>query len=200
MLTWRPDRVGQLARALRHLWVLGSWLAAGCAGPGTDIGDAETTGTTSAEDELHCSRSLDEDGEAWLELGQGVVAYEPLEPGGELRIVLGGQGLLMFAVDLRGGGFCVPPDLSDRDEFPVLDIELDVQGEPAPFIELTEQPIDFDILEDDSFVWMYLPLILPDAVEPETLVGRAVALTAHLEPHEHAPLEVAVEMVIGVEE
>lgn len=187
-----------LPRKSPHLAVAS--LLVGCAGVSADgEDDAESTGETGG-DALHCSQAFDEDGRAWLELGQGSIEYEALEPGGELRIVLGGQGLLMFPVDLRAGGFCVPPDLSDRDEFPVLDIDLDVEGEPAPFISLHDQPIDFDILEDDTYMWIHLPLVLPDAADPASLVGRGITVDATLVPHDHAPLQVEMQQVIGVEE
>ena len=148
---------------------------------------------------LHCSESY-VDGEPWLELGQGVVEYRALEAGGEFDIVLGGQGLLMFPLGLRAGGFCVPPDLSERDEFPILDAVLEVEGEESPFIEIADQPVDFIIEDDDTFVWFYVPLLLPDGSEPLELEGRSVFVHARLDPYAIDPLEVDLEMRVGVGE
>jgi hypothetical protein len=189
-----------LARWFRYAGLLAATLACGPVGGGEASTGTQEETDSGGSDALYCSEALNEDGEAWLELGQGVTEYETLEPGGELRIVLGGQGLLMFPIDLKAGGFCVPPDLSDRDEFPILDITVDVDGEPSPFIALHDQPLDFEILEDDTFIWLYLPLLIPDAADPQQLAGRAVTVEAHLAPHEHAPLDVEMELVVGLEE
>lgn len=171
-------------------------LCTGC-GAGNDAGAEE--GDDFDLEGLHCSDNL-VDGEPWLELGQGVVDYTPLEAGGEFDIVLGGQGLLMFPLGLRAGGFCIPPDLSDRDEFPLLDATIEVEGEDAPFIQITEQPIDFIIEEDDSFVWFYVPMLLPDGKDPLELEGRGLAIEATLDPYGTEPLAIGLALSVGVGE
>lgn len=138
------------------------------------------------------------DGKAWLEVGQGIAEFELLEDGDEYRIVLGGQGFFMFPLGLRAGGFCVPEDLSDRDEFPILDAEIFV--EDARVAWMINQPLDFLMQDDDSYALMTLPLILDDDMDPADLEGKPGSLEVELWPYEVAPLSRDVDFVAVVQD
>ena len=70
------------------------------------------------------------DPDAWIAMGQGEEGWFPVEDGDELLMVLGGQGLLMFPMPLRGSGFTLADDPSDYTDpaTPLFDMYLDIEG------------------------------------------------------------------------
>lgn len=127
---------------------------------------------------------------AYFELGQGESGFRFLEDGDELEMVLGGQGLLMFPMPVRGAGFDLPPDPSDytHPKIPLLDATLDVDGYNTGvgghFIYLANYRIPFTVTGDD-YQFNYVALIVPDDVGDLTLLdGLPGHIHAELQPHD----------------
>lgn len=151
----------------------------------SDAGSGDAGTTTAGGDTERDPSSADatETGEpaAWLEAGWGTSDFNAFD--GTLPIIVGPQGLSMFSVPLRGQGFHNPPDPGfDNPEVPILQAWVDVAGHaespgghlsevvdyPALFYPSFEEP---EVLEGVA-VW----LVIPDAVDPATLVGEPAQL------------------------
>ncbi len=126
----------------------------------------------------------------YFEMGQGVTDFRFVEDGDELEMVLGGQGLLMFPMPVRGGGFELPPDPSDYNhpKIPLLDATVDIDGfntgTGGHFIYLANYRIPFTVRGDGDYQFNYVALIIPDDVEDYTVLdGRPAHVHAELSPH-----------------
>jgi hypothetical protein len=118
---------------------------------------------------------------AWIEAGWGLSDWNAFD--GVLPVVVGPQGLAMFSVPLRGRGFHNPPDPGFANpDIPILQGWVDVEGHAeSPGGHLAEV-VDYPALFYPSFdepgllegvaVW----LVLPDAVDPSTLLGEEARL------------------------
>ncbi|MEM9456009.1 MAG: hypothetical protein AAGF11_17645 [Myxococcota bacterium] len=140
----------------------------------------------------------------WFEIGWGDGTYVPLGPGDAFPVVLGGQGLEMFPMPLRGGEFFLPANpTSWMDETgPLVDIEMDVEGfNDGPFghfKRIANHTLDWEIREDGSYQSEYLPIIVPDGIDVDELVGRPAHLWVRVRPHEQPELELELDVVIEV--
>jgi hypothetical protein len=98
-------------------------------------------------------------------------------------VVVGPQGLAMFSVPLRGRGFHNPANPGfENPDIPILQAWVDVEGHAeSPGGHLAEV-VDYPALFYPSFddpgllegvaVW----LVLPDTVDPSTLLGEEARL------------------------
>ncbi len=145
-------------------------------------------------------------GESALELGWGLFSpFQPLVDGGDLVLVIGGQGLAMFPVPLRGTGFYLPqiPYPYDHPQAPLLDIELDVEGLEGiggHFIYLANYPIPFGDW-GDSYQFYYVALLLPDEVggerlDPADVDGRSAHLLGRIHPFGEDPVVVEYDLTL----
>jgi len=145
--------------------------------------------------------------EGWFIMGQGENAsWTEVEDGDELVMVLGGQGLLMFPMPLRGGGFTVPKDPLDYTDpdAPILSVYLDVEGhsyDHGHFERLVNYPIPLTPVDDDSYEFIYVTLFVPDElVDPCEIDGLPGRVFAELETADGETLTWAREVVIAVPE
>jgi hypothetical protein len=108
--------------------------------------------------------------------------------GDEIKIVRGGQGLLMLPLAVRGRGFEVPADplAWDDPKMPQIDLWIDVEGHNVGFgghfTRLNNYPIGFVPVGDDGTLeHLYIAIIIPDAIpDPQTLTGQPGLLHAEL--------------------
>lgn len=164
-------------------------------------GDATTHGETSAEP----GTGTADTGEptAWIEAGWGLTEWNAFD--GVLPLVVGPQGLAMFSVPLRGRGFRNPtlPDYDDP-ELPIVQAWVDVEGHAESpgghLAEVVDQPgLFYPSFEEPGLleataVW----LLIPDAVDPSTLVGTEAHL--HVELLDVDGLELVDDRVLAIGE
>jgi hypothetical protein len=120
--------------------------------------------------------------------GQGEEGWYPVENGDELLMVLGGQGLLMFPMPLRGKGFTLADDPSDytHPDTPIFDMHLDIEGFDLDFgghfKRLSNYPVPFKILPDGTYEFVYITLFVPDELtDPCDIDGLPGQLHAELD-------------------
>jgi hypothetical protein len=126
--------------------------------------------------------------EGWIEIGWGLDVFTPFEEGGPFPIYRGTQGLYMFTMPIRGGGFPLPPDPSDftHPDIPMLDVWLDIEGyEVTPdghFIEYTDYPVPFDIDLSAGGTYEYVSvwMVISETTDPAALEGLPAQLHAEL--------------------
>ncbi|PRP90298.1 hypothetical protein ENSA5_65940 [Enhygromyxa salina] len=124
----------------------------------------------------------------WIAMGQGEEGWSPVEDGDELLMVLGGQGLLMFPMPLRGAGFTLADDPSDYTDprTPIFDMYLDIEGFDLDFgghfKRLSNYPVPFEILPDGTYEFVYITLFVPDELlDPCDIDGLTGELHAELD-------------------
>lgn len=143
----------------------------------------------------------------WLALGQGETVVSPLVDGGELMLVLGGQGAWMFPIDVRGKGFALPRDPADlqAEDVPRLDLWLDMDGFAISIdghlAQIDDLPLVFTVGTDGVYETGYVPLIVPEVLsDMRELDGRAGRLHAALATADGAltvDLDVVVRAPVG---
>ncbi len=110
-------------------------------------------------------------GDPWYELGQGETEFNELGGDEELVMVLGGQGLLMFPMPLRGGGFTIPDDPTNFTDpkTPILHLTMDIEGHNTGFgghfFRLNNYPIPVEVQPDGSYLFYYVTIFIPDELE-----------------------------------
>jgi hypothetical protein len=124
----------------------------------------------------------------WIAMGQGEEGWFPVEDGDELLMVLGGQGLLMFPMPLRGSGFTLAPDPSDYTDprTPKFDMYLDIDGFDLDFgghfKRLSNYPVPFEVLADGTYEFVYITLFVPNELtNPCDIDGLPGELHAELD-------------------
>lgn len=125
---------------------------------------------------------------AWFLMGQGESGWNEVEDGDELLMVLGGQGLLMFPMPIRGDGFTLPDDPSDwtHPDIPMLDIHLDIEGFNigfgGHFSRIANYPVPFTVLESGTYEFVYITIFVPDELsDPCDIDGLPGQLHAELD-------------------
>ena len=165
---------------------------AGCDEPPPGGGD-DGSSSSDADGSESESESGDEE-VGFLDVGFGETDFTPLEDGGELRVVWGAQGSALFPMPIRSGEITLPDDPRDyTDEAaPLLDVSLDIDGEEPGFCGhfkcVNNYPMSFDILEDGTYEFMYVRVIMPDGVDVESLNGKTAHLRVELDPVDSATL------------
>lgn len=173
---------------------------AGCDGDTQAPATSTSDGTASGGDG-------DGDG-VWFDAGWGVDAFTPLEDGDDLTVVLGGQGLEMFPIPIRGAGFGLPDDPSDYtdERAPLVNLHVDIEGHNdgvgGHYRRMANYAIPFTVLPDGTYEFLYIAVILPDGPDDppsSELVGLPAHLHVEIRPHDHAPIAVDKDLVIALE-
>lgn len=101
--------------------------------------------------------------------------WRPVEQGGTLTIVRGGQGLLMLPLALRGRNFVITEDPTDWDnpKIPKVDLTVDIEGFNVGFgghfARLNNYAVGFEETATPGlFEHMYIAVIVPDAISDPT--------------------------------
>ena len=159
-------------------------------------------------EEMDTGQVEDDDGESgedvvgFLEVGFGETDFTPIEDGGELHIVWGAQGSAMFPMPIRAGGITVPDDPRDYtdERAPLLDVELDIEGEDEGYCGhfkcVSNYPMSFDVLDDGTLQFLYVRVIMPDGVDVQSLDGKTAHLRVTLEPIDSGTLVEEFELTV----
>ncbi|MBC8067314.1 MAG: hypothetical protein IAG13_03190 [Deltaproteobacteria bacterium] len=170
-------------------------LALGC---GTDA-----PGDGSASDSSDDGSSTGEPVVGWFDIGWGDTEFHPLEDGGVLKVVWGGQGAAMFPMPLRAAEFELPDDPNDytSEKAPMLQLQLDIEGHNdgigGHFKRIANYPITFTVLPGGTYEYIYLAVLLPDALDPAVLDGLPGHVTVELDPYGSAPITIERDVVIA---
>lgn len=180
-----------------------------------DVVDAQRTCVqTCADGVAGCDPSTGL-GDAVLEVGQAI--FDPIDPfatptwgrledGDTLPVVLGGQGLMMFAIGLRGANFEIAADPFDFDDpkMPKLDSYIDIDGYNLDtadhFKWLPNYPIPFEPLAAIPGVneFLYVAMIIPDEIpDPSVLDGLPGHLHMELQIFGEAPVVRDLDFVVS---
>lgn len=168
----------------------------------TTHADASTTDDPTEPSPTTAATAESGEPEPWLEVGWGLSEFNAFD--GVLPVIVGPQGLSMFSLPLRGQGFHNPasPAFDDPD-VPVLQAWVDVDGHmespgghlsevvdyPALFYPTFDDP---EVLEGVA-VW----LVIPDGVDPMTLVGLPAHVHAEMIDKDGLLLSDDHDLVIG---
>ncbi len=159
-----------------------------------DTGSTDDDDTDSGEDVV-----------GFLEIGFGETDFTPIEDGGELRVVWGAQGSAMFPMPIRAGDITVPDDPSDYtdERAPLLDVMLDVEGEDEGYCGhfkcVSNYPMSFDVLDDGTYEFMYVRVIMPDGVDVMSLDGKTAHLRVELSPVDSGTLVEEFDLTVVAE-
>lgn len=160
----------------------------------SDTGDSQTDSETEGEPVV-----------GWFDVGFGEFDFTPVEDGGEMRIVWGGQGAAMFPMPIRAGEFELPDDPGDYtdDKAPILDFTIDIDGYNdgvgGHFKRIANYPLAFDILPDGTYEFVYVRVIVPDDIDPSELEGKTAHLMVQLDPWGSAPLVQELDLTVRVD-
>ncbi|HFE46213.1 MAG TPA: hypothetical protein ENJ18_12080 [Nannocystis exedens] len=133
--------------------------------------------------------------------------WAPLATGGSLELVLGGQGLLMFPIGLRGANFVVADDPSDfaDPKMPQVDMWMDIEGYnigvAGHFARIYNFPIPFKPLDgsDEIYEFLYIAVIVPDEIsDPMVLDGKPGHLWIELNTYDDEPTLRELDVTITV--
>ncbi len=138
----------------------------------------------------------DGDSDAWFEIAQGddpSEAWVPLEDGDPLFLETGGQGLIMFALPVRAGGFPLPDDPKDYGDptLPKAEVLMDLDdaqyntGIGGHFFRLVNYPLTFDVLEDGTYEFYWITVFPPDEFldDVDQLHGLEGTIDITVTPH-----------------
>ncbi|MEZ4380079.1 MAG: hypothetical protein R3A79_01935 [Nannocystaceae bacterium] len=157
-----------------------------------------------------------EQSDAVFEIGQAIFdpedpfaepTWAPLSAGDTIEMVRGGQGLLMFAIGLRGANFVIAENPTQFDDpmMPQVDMWMDIDGYNigygGHFARIYNYPIPFRPLDgaDGIVEFLYVAVIVPDEIsEPVVLDGQPGHLWIQLFPYEEAPILRELDVVIEV--
>ncbi len=145
--------------------------------------------------------------EAWLELGQGALDWQPLDDTHPFQLWLGGQGTYMFPLQLRVGNIVVPNDPLDWEDpwAPELELEWDVPehnvGLGGYFYRIANYPLPLKP-HGDGYEWSYVALILPDPYygDPAAIDGVPGTLTVHVTAADGESVTVSVPTTLNTSE
>lgn len=130
--------------------------------------------------------------------------YRPMTQGDTLKIVRGGQGLLMLPLGLRGRNFEITEDPNDWDnpKMPKVNLWVDIEGFNTGFgghfARLANYSVGFVPIDDEGTLeHMYIAVIIPDTIaDPTELTSRpgkvAIELRTYNEPAAVRELEFVV--------
>ena len=168
-------------------------LLVACASPGG--GSTETEG------------SQYQPGDAWAEPGWGKELFHPISAGDDYPIILGGQGAYMFTLTLHAGGFALPAEgVSPSDpSWPHIDASVDIEGwtgelDPRGHFSSVEHiPVEFRELEDGSYEYIRLALLLPENLLVfDDILGAPLTLRYRLDCGDGQFLEEELPLVVAL--
>lgn len=133
--------------------------------------------------------------------------YRELAPGDTLRIVRGGQGLLMLPLAVRGKGFEVPKDPGawDDPKMPRINLWVDIEGANVGFgghfARVPDYPIGFVPIDDKGTLeHLYIAVLVPDAItEPEALTSKPGTIWAELRTYKQPTVAHEYSFVVAPE-
>jgi len=134
-------------------------------------------------------------------------SFRALADGGTLKVVRGGQGLLMLPLGVRGRGFEVPADPNDWDNprTPRIDLWVDIEGfnvlASGHFARIVNYPIGFvPVTGDGGLEHMYITVFVPDAItDPTVLFGKTGLIRAELQTFQQPTAALALSFVVASE-
>jgi hypothetical protein len=214
-----PRRVRRTRSALVLVTAAGV-VVAGCGAPSpnesTSQGESEAEDSTSDLSATNTSRPTatadtadTADTEApvgWFQVGWGDGEFVPIADGDPFPIVLGGQGAQMFPMPFQGGEWYLPENpTSWMDETgPLVDMDMDIEGwNDGPgghFKHIANYTLDWIVLPDGTYQSSFLPIIVPDGVEPEDIEGEPAHIWVRLRPFEQPALELELDVVVTIGE
>jgi hypothetical protein len=165
----------------------------------TSVSETSTSPTSETADTADTEAAV-----GWFEVGWGQGEFVPLTDGADFPIVLGGQGAQMFPMPLRGGEWYLPGNpTSWMDETgPLVDFEMDIEGwNDGPgghFKRIANYTLDWVVLDDGSYQSSFLPIIVPDGVDPAEIEGEPAHLWIRLRPYEQPALELELDVVVTI--
>jgi len=139
--------------------------------------------------------------EPWFVLGWDYIGgWIELEPGDPLTITIGGQGLWMIPLGVRGEGFCVPADPYAYDLVPTLDARIEAEGRPTPVAAVVGFPVSFEPLDetDRTLGYTFIPMIIDDTIDPAELEGVPATIHAELRARDTPPLSFTLDGVLTI--
>ncbi len=184
-------------------WWWSGWALVSAIGCGAQPLDDATSSSDPDEITSTDAPTTGEPVVGWFDVGWGDTQWHPLEEGGILKVVWGGQGAAMFPLPLRGAEFVLPdpPDDYTSELVPLLDLQLDIEGHNdgtgGHFKRIANYPITFSVMPDGSYEYIYLAVLLPDAIDPAILDGLPARLSVQLRPHGSAPLVLERNLVVA---
>lgn len=153
-----------------------------------------------------------------VEFTLGEAVFDPADPlaaptfselgkGGALKVVRGGQGLLMLPLGVRGKGFEVPADPYDWDNprTPRINLWVDIEGfnvlASGHFARLSSYPIGFvPVGGDGTLEHLYITVFVPDAItDPTVLFGKTGLIRAELQTFQQPTAALELSFVVASE-
>ncbi len=154
--------------------------------------------------------------DAIFEIGQAIFdpddpfadpAWAPLASGDSLELVLGGQGLMMFPIGLRGANFVIADDPTNFTDpkMPKADIWMDIEGYnigfAGHFARIYNYPLSFRPLSGSSDIneFLYIAVIVPDEIsDPKELDGKPGHIWIELDPYDDEPILREIDVIVAV--
>lgn len=176
--------------------LLGSAGALACPAPGGNDGN-ETTEDTGTQPDYTLEWSTGCKSEPWT----------PLADGDSVRMVLGGQGLLMLPMPLRLDGVDLPDELTPTGaQTPILGLEVRVEGHAYlpndTFARIANYPVLFKPVDGDPQAnqFNYLTVFVPDEISdnPQVVDGLVAEYRFTLKVEGQPTLEGVHEFVLEV--
>lgn len=133
--------------------------------------------------------------------------YRELGPDDTIRIVRGGQGLLMLPLAVRGRGFESPADPDDWDNprMPHINLWVDIEGFNlgfgGHFARVNDYPIGFVPIDDKGTLeHLYIAVLVPDGiVDPEQLTSKPGKIWAELRTYKQPTVAREYSFVVAPE-
>jgi len=133
--------------------------------------------------------------------------FRALADGGEIKVVRGGQGLLMLPLGVHGRGFEVPAEPNDWDNprTPKINLWIDIEGYNlgfgGHFFQVTNYPIGFVPVGDDGTLeHLYITVFVPDAIaDASVLFGKTGLLRAELQAFQQPTAALTLSFVVASE-
>lgn len=133
--------------------------------------------------------------------------FRAIADGATIKVVRGGQGLLMLPMGVRGSGFDVPADPYDWEDprTPRIDIWVDIDGYNVGFgghfSRVTDYPIGFTPIDDKGTLeHLYITVFVPDEIDdPKVLYGKHGTIRAELNTYMQPAKALELSFVVASE-
>ncbi len=177
--------------------------------PMSSDGGSETESATTAVDATDTDTppsTTDGPPTGTVELGWGIDSFTPLQDGGEFRVVWGTQGAAMFPMPVRASGITLPDDPSDflDPRAPKMNLELDIEGHNdgfgGHFKRIANYAMTFEVLDDGTYEFLYVAILIPDDKDPLELAGLPAHLWVEVTPYDSPPIVVEYDLTVVVDD